>query len=65
MAPHLAHFTSRTTIELHGMAARMPVPDLSGQAYEHALTVQMTALTALLQQCDAMGDGGPEEAAAA
>ena len=56
LAPHLATFTGRVAAELQGLAASMPVPDLSDQKFEHALTVQMAALAALLQRADPLPD---------
>jgi hypothetical protein len=60
LAPHLAPFTGRTADEMRGLAVRLPVPDLSGRAFEHVLTVQMAALAGLLQLADPLpgaGDG--------
>ena len=52
LAPHLVSFTLRTIDELHSLAADLEVPDLSSAQFEHALSIQMAALAALLQKAD-------------
>ena len=52
LAPHLASFTGHAPAELNEIAKRVQVSDFSRKNFEHALDVQMSALVALLQQCD-------------
>ena len=52
LAVHLAPFIGQTAVYLQTLADGLVVPDLSGRPFEHALTVQMAALAALLQQAD-------------
>ena len=63
LAPHLAGFTGRTPAELREIAARAQMPDMSGEAARHVLTVHMTALVGVLQLCDWVepGGAGPED----
>jgi len=63
LAVHLAPFIGQTAVYLQTLADGLVVPDLSGRPFEHALTVQMAALAALLQQADPVsgtGGGGVE-----
>jgi tetratricopeptide (TPR) repeat protein len=65
LAVHLAPFTGQTAVYLQTLADGLVVPDLSGRPFEHALTVQMAALAALLQQADPVSGtlgGGVEDA---
>lgn len=55
LAPHAARFARRMPAELRQIAQRLPVPDLSDARYQHALTIQMAALAALLEAA-ARGD---------
>jgi tetratricopeptide (TPR) repeat protein len=48
LAKDAARFTGRTAAEMTEIAARLPMPALTGPRSRHVLTVQMAALAALL-----------------
>jgi hypothetical protein len=52
LAPQAARFIERTPGELRDIAARLTIPDLSGVRHGHVLTVQMSALVALLEEAE-------------
>jgi hypothetical protein len=66
LAPHLRAFTGRPAEELLSLAAALPGPRLAGPRAAHALTVQMSALAALLEAAlpESTASGEPQEPAA-